>query len=222
MPVSPELSHVDATQSVVLEIERRALSIEDLYRFALLNITKALDLLRETLAEDSEPWSRQLAGDLDSLLGKVSASISTVTPPAKRSTPGVGISQTDVALAGYGTLRDGIANMYRSHHGAHHSGQCVVCQCLAKCAAIVDGVEQTLTRYMRISAAKLKSVHSGAPSHKAAPVPYYQGRVQRWRVTCPTCGVLQTFPIDKTQDAAKLAIRHRRSGVAHAKSLPQA
>ena len=219
MPISPQLSHVDAVQAVHLEIERRRLSTEDLYQFALSTMAGKLDTLLAHLTEEPGVPGRYLALPLKGLLDKVSTAVDTSTPRTHSTKDVPATPAADLALVAYGTLRDGIAQFYSGHLGTLHSDQCLICRCLWLCAAVIDATERELTRRMRVAAQSVKSIHSGQPSHKAAPIPVTYNNVQRWRVTCPTCGILETFPINKTGEAARLAIRHRRSGATMSRRL---
>lgn len=219
MPVSPQLPHADGVQAMVLQIEKRHLSTVDLYRWALSTMAEQLDTLLTHLTEEPGVPGRYIVIPLNALLDKVSTAVHSSAPRMSSGGSSQAMMDADLALAAYSVLRDGISRLYGNHRGALHSGQCLICRCLWLCATVIDATERTLTQRMKQAHAQLMSTHSGQPSHKAAPVPYKQGGNQRWHVTCPTCGIIGAFAINRTQDAARLAIRHRRERVAHSRQV---
>lgn len=214
MPISSKLSHVDGVQAALLDIERRRLSTSDMYRHGLMSMAGKLDALRTHLTEEPGVKGTYIVPDLESLLSKVSSAMNAVTPRTHGGLGSRSIEDSDLKLVAYGILRDGIAQMYRDHHGENHSGQCLICLCLHGCASTIGAIERVLSARMATAKAEAKTLHGGQKSHRATPVAATVNGAQSWIVTCPSCGPIDVFPINQAHVAATTAVRHRRGATA--------
>lgn len=212
--ISEQLSHVDAAQAALLDIERRRLSTVDMYQHALVSMAARLDRLVRDLSDSSMIGNGAIIATLDALLQRV---FNAVTPQTQRThnvRDRLSTRDTDLKLIAYSTLRDGISEMYRNHHGRSHDRECLTCVALWECAGMIAAVDRINTGRMAVARQQIKTVHKGQLSHRSSVQPRQSGDVTTWLVTCPTCGPLGAYPLNNFQAASTANIKHRRASAA--------
>lgn len=212
--ISERLSHVDAAQAALLDIERRRLSTSDMYQHALLTMSKRLDRLMSDLHDNPTIGGAEVAAILQTLLHNTFNALTPQPESASKRRSALSTSDIDLKLIGYSSLRDGISGLYRNHHGRDHADTCVICLALWECAGMISAVERINTGKMAVARHQVQTLYKGQLSHRASVVPVMIADKTHWRATCPTCGTLATLPGNRFQETASMVTKHRRAAAA--------